>query len=289
MYERGEEFNIRSVVFLQRKMFGEPEKVLISKNIENKCDPLISIVMPVYNSEKYLADTISSIQDQTYDNWELLAVDDCSADDSYNILCDYAYSDSRIKILRLEKNNGPAYARNKGIENCSGKYLTFIDSDDLWHRDKLEKELRFIMENDYLFVYTAYDLIKENGEKTGLVVPVLKKIDYHKLLYNNIISTITVMIDLEKVGKFMMPDCLGEDLATWLMLVKRTTYAYGLNEILASYRQVPSSISHNFKSRMSRTWIVYRKVEHLSFCKSTYLYVRHMFCMLTKRKTACRD
>lgn len=284
MYERGKEFNIGSAVFLQRKMFGEPEKMLTSKKFANECDPLISIVMPVHNSEKYLTDTISSIQDQTYDNWELLVVDDCSVDNSHKILRNYAYTDSRIKVLRLEKNSGPAQARNKGIENCSGKYLTFIDSDDLWRRDKLEKELRFITENDYLFVYTAYDLIQEDGRKTRRIVPVSTKIDYKELLYNNIIWTSTVMIDLERMGKFMMPDCQGEDLATWLMLIKRTTYAYGLNEVLASYRQVPSSISHNFKSRMSRTWVVYRRAEHLPFCKSIYLYVRHMFYMLTKRK-----
>lgn len=249
-------------------------------------NPLISIVMPVYNSSKYLEEAIRSIQAQTYGNWELWAVDDCSKDDSLAILRRLAEADSRIQVFPLEKNVGPAVARNTGIERCDGRYLSFMDSDDLWHADKLEKELDFIHKNAYSFVFTAYDIIDEDGRKVGKEVWVPDKIDYKEHLYNNIIWTSTVMVDLDQIGKFQMPELrAGQDLATWLMLLKKVPYAYGLKECLASYRQVSGSISHSLKRRLSRTWNVYRKVEHLSVIKSAYLYLRHMICILTKRKS----
>lgn len=252
----------------------------------NISEMLISIVMPVYNSSQYLQDAILSIQAQTHKNWELWAIDDCSKDDSLEILNRLAEADSRINICPLKENHGPATARNVGIERSRGRYLSFMDSDDLWRIDKLEKELGFIYENNYPFVFTAYDLIGKDGEKIGKEVRVPDKINYQEHLYNNIIWTSTVMVDLDQVGKFQMPELMaGQDLATWLMLLKRVPYAYGINECLASYRQVPESISHNLMRRLSRTWNVYRKVEHLSVMKSAYLYMRHIACILTKRKT----
>lgn len=247
--------------------------------------PLISIVTPMYNCEKYLNDSISSVINQTYQNWELLLIDDCSDDNSAEIAKRFVEKDTRIYYEKLALNSGAAIARNAGIRKAKGRFLCFLDADDLWQEEKLEKEIRFITKTKGKIVFCAYDIIDSLGKSLHKVVHVPEKITYKKLLYNNIIFTTTVLIDLEYFGRFEMPGLRsGQDLATWLMLLRKCDYAYGLNEVLASYRQVPTSISHNLKNRLARTWNVYRKAEGLSVIKSTYYYLLHTFITLKKRK-----
>lgn len=246
---------------------------------------LISIVMPLYNCEKFLKQSIDSIINQTYQNWELILVDDCSTDNSGKIGQAYVERDSRIKYHRLEKNSGAAVARNTGIKMATGNILSFLDSDDTWVPEKLAKEYAFMKEKDAAIVFAGYDLMNENGVPLNKIVHVPEKIDYKEHLYRHIIWTSTIMIDLTKIGKFEMPNLrAGQDVATWLMLLKKCDYAYGIDEVLASYRQVPNSISNNLWRRLVRTWKIYRESEKFSVPVSAYYYVLHMLVTLQKRK-----
>ena len=255
------------------------------RNTDHMIDGKVSIIMPVYNGERYLSEAINSILNQTYVNWELWAIDDCSSDNSWNILERFRSLDARIHVIKMKTNKGAASARNLGLSASNGRYVAFLDSDDLWRKDKLEKELCYMQSKQAAIVFTAYDLVGEQGKDLGKIVPVPDKIDYKEHIYNNIISTITVLIDRQKTGPFLMPNLrAGQDLATWLMLLKRVPCAYGLNECLASYRQVPGSISHSIKRRIKRTWDVYRRSEGFSTIKSFYYLIMHFLCVLKKRK-----
>lgn len=247
--------------------------------------PFISIIMPVYNAEKYMEQAIESVISQTYQNWELILVDDCSEDGSGNIAGEYVLKDKRILYYKLEKNSGAAEARNFGMKKAEGTILCFLDSDDLWRIDKLEKEYCFMKKYDAPIVFSAYDLIDESGKSLNKIVHVPEKINYKEHLYNHIIWTSVIMIDTEKTGKFEMPGLSsGEDVATWLLLLKRCGYAYGIDEILASYRQVKGSLSDNLKQRLSRAWKIYRIIEKFSVLESMFYYILHALVTLKKRK-----
>lgn len=246
---------------------------------------MVSIVMPVYNSEQYLAAAIESIIQQTYSNWELLIIDDCSKDASCQLLRNFAERDSRIKPFFLKENHGAAKARNKGISLAQGQFIAFLDSDDLWFPQKLEIQITFMQKNNYAFSYTSYNLISEDGQDLKRYVQVPERINYKQALTHTAISTITVMIDLRQLDKFEMPDIrAAQDTATWLMLLKRIKYAYGINQILSSYRQVPNSISSSIMRRIKRQWNVYRKIEGFTRSRSVVLYVQYIYYVLQKRK-----
>lgn len=246
---------------------------------------LISIVMPLYNCENFLTQSIDSILEQTYENWELILVDDCSTDKSGAIALSYAEEDKRIRYYKLEKNSGAAVVRNTGIQKVTGDILCFLDSDDTWRKDKIAKEYAFMKEKNAAIVFAGYDLMGEDGTPLNKIVHVPEKIDYKEHLYRHIIWTSTIMIDLRKVGKFEMPNLrAGQDVATWLMLLKKCDYAYGIDEVLASYRQVKSSISNNLGRRLRRTWRIYRESEKFSVPVSAYYYMLHMLVTLQKRK-----
>ena len=208
---------------------------------------LISIVVPVYNAEKFLDDTINTVLDQTYTNWELLLINDCSKDNSKEIYKKYK-NDKRIIWYDQEQNGGAAVARNKGIEISCGEYLCFLDSDDLWDKEKLEKQIKFIKENDYVFTFTGYEFADENGKPTGKKVYVPNKISYKQALKNTTIWTSTVMFNMNKLTKedIYMPNVRrGQDTATWWKVLKKIDYAYGLNEILSFYRRTNDTLSSN--------------------------------------------
>lgn len=248
-------------------------------------EELISIVMPLYNCERFMKQSIESILEQTYKNWELILVDDCSRDNSGKIALSYEMNDSRIKYYRLEQNSGAAIARSTGIKMAKGNILCFLDSDDIWMKEKLKKEYCHLREKQAAIVFAGYDLIDESGKALNKIVHVPETINYKEHLWNHIIWTSTVMIDIGKLGKFEMPNLrAGQDTATWLMLLKKCDYAYGIDEILASYRQVDGSISSDLKRRLSRTWKIYRESEKFSVPVSVYYYLLHMLAVLNKRK-----
>ncbi|APZ49225.1 glycosyl transferase [Jeotgalibaca sp. PTS2502] len=247
-------------------------------------EELVSIVTPVFNAEKYIADTIQSVLNQTYENIELLLVDDCSRDLSREIIESLAINDSRIRYIRLQENSGAAVARNTGIKNAKGRYIAFIDSDDMWKADKLKKQLTFMQENDYPFTYTSYETITEEGHLKKGTVNVPEKISYTGLLKNTAIACSTVLIDREIIGDFRMPLVRkGQDTATWLLLLRNIPYAYGLNEVLTSYRKVPGSISSNKVDALKRTWNTYYRLEKLPFPKAAYYFSWYVWNALRKR------
>ncbi|MCI5486361.1 MAG: glycosyltransferase [Enterocloster aldenensis] len=245
----------------------------------------VSIVMPVFNSNKYLSEAIESVLQQTFTSWELIIVDDHSTDGSINIIKKYAHEDSRIIPIFLPKNVGAAAARNTGIACRRGRYLAFLDSDDIWLKQKLEIQLSFMKTNNYSFSYTSYNLISQSGKKMNREVSVPPRISYKDALTKTAISTITVCLDMKQITSISMPLLKGaEDTGTWLSLLKHIDYAYGIDMILASYRQVPTSLSHNPYERIMRNWRLYRQIEGFSVIKSFSLYIRYALYVLSKRK-----
>ena len=250
----------------------------------NYIDDLVSIITPVYNAEQFVEETIKSVQDQTYTNWEMILVDDSSTDKSEEIIKRMQKNDKRIKYIKLKDNSGAAIARNTAIENARGRYIAFLDSDDLWKSSKLEKQIRFMRKNNYGFTFTSYELMSEDGSKLNKIVKVPEKINYDGLLKNTIIGCLTVIVDRELVGDIRMPLLRkGQDTATWLQILKKHEYAYCINENLANYRLVRGSISNNKFGALKRTWNTYRNVEQLGIIKSTYVFVNYVINAMKKR------
>lgn len=235
---------------------------------------LVSIIIPVYNAEQYIGQTIESVLNQTYENWELLLVDDGSKDSSCAIIEEYAKKDKRIRLI-CKENEGAAKARNTGVLEASGKYVAYLDADDLWLSCKLEKEITFALEKDVAFVFTGYEFADENGVGTGKIVKVPEKLSYTQALKNTTIFTSTVLFDLKKLSKedIMMPVVKSEDTALWWKVLKKGYTAYGLDENLVLYRRVANSLSSNKLEAIRRIWFLYRKQEGLSFIKSAYYFV----------------
>lgn len=244
----------------------------------------VSIITPVYNAERFLKETIGSVKRQTYKNWELLLIDDCSTDSSSEIIKLESENDDRIKYIKLDKNKGAAVTRNIGLENATGRFIAFLDSDDIWDEKKLEFQIRFMLKNDVGFTFTSYRYTLEDGIPLPKVARAPKKIDYNGLLKNTIIGCSTVLIDKNKVGDFRMPHLRrGQDTATWLKLLKKEKYAYGLYEDLVKYRLVGNSISSNKIKALKRTWHTYRKVEKLNVFKASYVFCFYVFNAIRKR------
>lgn len=234
---------------------------------------LVSIIIPVYNAEKFLNDTIKTIQNQTYENWEAIFVDDCSKDKSVEIIKKEIKKDKRIKLFENEKNSGTAVSRNRGIDEAKGNYLCFLDSDDLWETTKLEKQINFMKEKGCAFSFTSYEFADENAKPNGKKVIVPEKINYKQALKNTTIWTSTVMFDLNKLSKetIHMPNVRrGQDTACWWKVLKTIDYAYGIDNCFSYYRRTDESLSANKIAALKRTWNLYRNVEKLSLTSSCY-------------------
>ena len=250
-----------------------------------KKEELVSIVVPVYNAEKFLKDTIQTVLEQTYPNWELLLVDDCSNDNSVGIIKEYVKDDKRIRLLKNEKNSGAALTRNHGIKEAKGTYLCFLDADDLWEKEKLEKQLKFMKDNCCAFSFTDYEFADSNGIPNGKKVKVPKTINYKQALKNTTIFTSTVMFDLRKLTKedITMPNVKSEDTATWWKVLKKIEYAYGINNIMVLYRRSANTLSSNKIKAVKRIWDLYRNVEKLTFLASIYNFSWYCFNALKRR------
>lgn len=235
-------------------------------------EPFVSVIMPSYNSKKFIAQSIESFRNQTYRNVELIIVDDCSNDGSWEYVQRYVEGDDKIKVFQLKKNGGAAAARNYGIKQAKGKYLAFLDSDDLWHPEKLRKQVEFMESNDYAFTFTNYKMIDEAGNDLNRHVLCPPLMVYKHLLKNTTIGCLTVMLNVEKLGPIQMPNLQPEDTALWLQLLRKGTTAYCLQEILAEYRIVQNSASSNKLKVAKKMWAVYRKSEKIPFIKSLWYF-----------------
>lgn len=230
---------------------------------------LVSIIVPTYNSAKYIQEAIDSVLSQTYTNWELLVTDDCSGDETISILERYVQSDNRIKLFCLKENGGAAKARNTSIRQASGRYIAFLDSDDWWYPNKLQKQLEFMSTHHYEFIYSAFEYADENLNVTGVSYKP-RKISYKKLKMICSIGTPGVIYDTKRIGKVYMPEIkTGEDWGTWLDLSQRTRYAYAMNTPLWKYRVQSQSLSSNklqqisYSLKLYRTILGYSKIESL--------------------------
>lgn len=237
---------------------------------------MVSIIMPVYNGERYIGTSIESVLSQTYLNWELLIINDNSNDKTKQIVKGYQKKDSRIKIYNLKTNNGVANARNIGIENSRGKYIAFLDSDDIWLSEKLEKQIQFMKENNYKFTFHLYRHFKDEKVSNKLIKAPYK-LSYNDALKGNVIGCLTVCIDAESVKKVIMPLARHEDYITWLNVLRENNIcAYGLQEDLARYRiGDKGSVSGNKLKSALWTWQVYRESQKLNLLKSIYYFTNY--------------
>lgn len=238
----------------------------------------VSIITPVYNAERFLVQTIESVQAQTHTNWELLLTDDCSTDNS-NLICkSFAAQDSRIKYAKLDINSGPGVARNLSIESATGDVIAFIDADDLWDKNFLVNSLSYMEQHEAGIVFSSYRRLSEDlSEKLGVfIVPELT--NYHNMLKSCPISCLTGMYHLERCqGKVYMPDIRKrQDYCLWLTLLKRIDCAYGIKDVLATYRICCNSVSRNKFKTAQYQWYVYRKVEKLSLLASGYYFIHYI-------------
>lgn len=246
--------------------------------------PKVSIITPVHNAEKFILATINSVRSQTVNYWQLIIIDDFSSDNTLKILESFMSIDSRIKLVRLDHNVGAAVARNKGIEVSKGRYIAFLDSDDQWLPNKLEKQILFMEKHQYSFTYTAYNKINEQGELLGSMgIP--DKVAYFDLLKTNSIGCLTAIYDTKSFGKIYMPLIRKrQDFGLWLKLLKKTEFAYGLNENLALYRVRGDSISSNKLNTAGYTWRLFREVEKLSLLKSVYYFMHYAIRAVLRSK-----
>jgi teichuronic acid biosynthesis glycosyltransferase TuaG len=244
---------------------------------------LVSIITPTYNSSKHVEKTIDSILNQTYSAWELLITDDGSIDETLEILKKYSENDERIKVFSLRNNLGPAFSRNNSIQMAKGRFIAFCDSDDVWLPNKLEIQIKFMIENQISFSYSNYDEINEDSVFMGNVkCPEI--VDYKMMIKNCYIGCLTVVYDTEYFGKINMPLIRKrQDWGLWLDLLKRTQYAYNVGHSLALYRKRSSSISSNKLKVIKYNWLIYRKIEKFSVVKSFYKLLMYFLFYFKKR------
>ncbi|WKD86516.1 Putative teichuronic acid biosynthesis glycosyltransferase TuaG [Polaribacter huanghezhanensis] len=230
----------------------------------------------------FITETITSIQKQTYENWELLITDDGSTDNSIKIIKEFLLKDSRIKLFSI-KNSGAAVARNNSIKKSKGSYIAFLDSDDLWFPNKLELQIKFMETHNYNFTHTSYKKISDEGEDLNLTVTCNDVLTYDQMLSSNKIGCLTVMYNVDCIGKIYMPIIRKrQDYALWLKILKINEVAYGLNVVLSKYRLRSNSISNNKFEMLKWNWLLFRKIEKLSFFKSLYLVTSNILIKIFK-------
>ena len=253
--------------------------------MKNKSGDLVSIITPVFNCENFIKNTIESVLAQTYEKWEMILVDDCSPDGSADIIKEYSKKDKRIKYIKLKENSGAAFARNKALKSSKGRFIAYLDADDLWKSEKLEKQVNFMIKNNCAFSCTDYEKIDEEG-KSLKTVRIPKKVNYDLFLRNTIIQTVGVMVDTNITGKevLIMPNIRRrQDAATWCQILKKGYVCCEVPEVLSYYRVVKNSLSSNKFKAMKMNWYWYRKIEKLSFFKACYCFVGYAFNAVKKR------
>lgn len=236
----------------------------------------VSIITPCYNSCKTINETYESICKQDYTNWEWLVTNDASTDSSLNILLDLSSRDSRVRVFHNETNIGAGASRNISLANATGKYIAFIDSDDLWKRNKLSRQIEFMQENKIAFCFTPFEIINKSGIYTKKIIDMNapQQIDYFGMLSKKAtFGCSTVMIDVDQIPHFRMSTLkTGQDYATWLTILKNGAKAYLLKECLTSYRIVEGSLSRNKFKKAMRQWEIYRCVEGLPILKAMFYF-----------------
>lgn len=232
----------------------------------------MSVVTPMYNAGPYIAATIESALGQTYSNLEVLAVDDCSKDDTREIVAHLSARDPRVRLLPHERNAGPAAARNTALASARGRYIAFLDADDLWMPAKVEAQLNLLRDTDAGMSYTSYRRISALGELISPLIPVPPVMDYRSSCRNTAMMTSTVIVDIERTGPFRMKPLYYDDYACWLELLGRGVIARAVQEDMMRYRVLPRSVSRNKVRSAAKVWEVYRTAEHLPLTRALWCF-----------------
>ena len=246
--------------------------------------PLVSIITPAYNSEKFIAETIHSVQNQTCHDWEMIIVDDCSTDNTQQIVLQLQEKDHRIKYIRNEENKGSAYSRNIALQNAKGKWIAFLDSDDIWLPEKLERQIEFMLKNNYNFSYTNYCEINEDSEETGIMMTGPEVINKNKMIAYCWPGCLTVMYNADFVGQIQTVDIkINEEYALWIKIAKKTD-CHLLNENLAKYRKRNNSLSDKSYLRLIKWhYLMFRKSENKNVISSIILTLGNLIFGIFKK------
>lgn len=235
---------------------------------------LVSIITPAYQAARFVIETIESVRAQTYGDWELIVVDDHSSDDTSEIVERASRIDTRIRLVRQPANLGPVEARDMALRHSTGQFVAFLDSDDIWLPEKLERQLAFMSSHKAAISFTCFRRISEDGSRVGRLIRVPSRLTYGQLLRNTAMATSTVIIDREATGPFRMTKTACDDFALWLEIVSRGFESYGLNEDLMRYRVVTSSFSRNKRKYALKVWKTYRDIglslPHAAWCFANY-------------------
>lgn len=236
---------------------------------------LVSIITPAFRASSYVSETIQSVISQSYANWEMLIVDDCSPDDTREIVRSWCVKDPRIKLICQDRNGGPAAARNAALEVAQGRWIAFLDSDDLWLPKKLELQLDFQRSHGAKVTFTGFRRMSADGAQTGCLINIPERITYRQLLGNTVIATSTVIVDHEISGTFRMKAMYYDDFGCWLDLLRGGDIALGLQADLMRYRVVSQSVSRNKKNSARQVWRTYRTVEGLGLLQASWYFVNY--------------
>jgi glycosyltransferase involved in cell wall biosynthesis len=242
---------------------------------------LVSIIIPTYNTEKFIGDTLQSVQNQTYQNWEMILVDDASTDRTVSVIEEFAKKDSRIKLFKLEKNSGNGFARNIALEKAVGKYIAYLDADDLWFPEKLEKQIQFLKANNLPFTFSFYDCIDEEGNSLNRRVEAPINLTYNELFFCNYVGNLTAIYDADYFGKIILEATQKrQDWRLWLTILKQIQVTKPVPEPLAFYRIRKDSISSSKFKLIKHNFGVYKEFHGFNFLFSVLLMVRFLFTQL---------
>ncbi len=268
------------------RIISSTEKINYYKNsrgsIVSEILPLVSVITPAYNAAAYIAETIESVLAQTYSNWEMIIVNDCSTDNTAAVAASYVQRDARISFYTLEKNSGASAARNYAISKAKGRYIAFLDADDLWKRDKLQRQTEFMLRHNYAFTFTSYEIFHEGSSKRK-VFRAVPRITYKQYLKNTIIGNLTVMMDCSQIKNITVQEGFLEDVLTWMYYLKQGYTAYGLKENLAEYRVYHTSVSGNKVRNAKRYFTCLREKQGLSLPYALYCEAGYLLNAIIKR------
>ncbi|EJG00978.1 glycosyltransferase family 2 protein [Flavobacterium sp. F52] len=247
---------------------------------------LVSILTPTYNTEKFIRATIESVQNQTYQNWEMILVDDASTDKTVSIIEEFAQNDSRVKLFKLPENRGNGFARNAALEKATGKYIAYLDADDLWFSEKLEKQIQFLKMNNQPFTFSYYDSIDEEGNNLSRRVESPNPLTYNELFFCNYVGNLTAIYDSDYFGKIILETTQKrQDWRIWLTILKQIKIAKPVPEPLAFYRIRKNSVSSSKFRLIKHNFGVYREFHGYNLVFSVLLMMRFLFTQLIiKRK-----
>jgi teichuronic acid biosynthesis glycosyltransferase TuaG len=248
-------------------------------------DKTVSIITPAYNAARFVADAIESVRRQTHERWEMLVVDDCSRDATRDIVRALSREESRVKLIEQPANGGPARARQAGLDAATGRYIAFLDSDDLWLPQKLERQLEFMDAREAAISFTEFRRISVDGRDVGKLIRIPERLDYHQLLRNTAIATSTVIVDREKTGPVSMTVTFYDDFVLWLSILRRGFVAHGLQEDLMRYRVASGSWSRNKLRSALWVWRTYQQIEKLSVPYSAWCFAGYVWNAVSKYRS----